>query len=322
MRTGSITAVVVNYKTRDLLAECLRSLYDEAHRLSVSFSVTVIENASHDGTVEMVRKDFPEATLIVNEENVGLARANNQGISLAIDKSEYILVLNSDITVLPGTITAMVNYLSQNPHVDGVRGPMLNPDGSRQFSKMNIWRVRPVNWHARFRLDLPGCAFALIRAETFRRVGGYDENHFFYNDDLDWGTRAKRLGCLFIYLPEAPVIHYGGRAKRHNRLRVIRETYRSNIYYCKRFYAPLSWLALQLLLLELAYKRRKLQIKLKQLKAGSTKVEEIRELLAAYDDARRLMLEEYSTQRAPRIPYWDLTSTTHCRPRSSPKSSA
>ncbi|MGE5530371.1 MAG: glycosyltransferase family 2 protein [Patescibacteria group bacterium] len=87
MRTGSITAVVVNYKTRDLLAECLRSLYDEAHRLSVSFSVIVIENASHDGTVEMVRKDFPEATLIVNEENVGLAKANNQGISLAIDKS-------------------------------------------------------------------------------------------------------------------------------------------------------------------------------------------------------------------------------------------
>lgn len=303
MPKPSISAVVVTYKTKDLLAECLKSLFDEATRSELPIDLVVVDNASHDGTVEMVREKFPQARLVANTGNFGPARAFNQGIAKAITASEYILVLNSDIKVLPNTLRAMVDYLEENPDVHGVSGPLLNEDGTRQMIKTHIWNLRKPDWRQRFRVEFVGTTFALIRSGVFQTVGGYDENYFFYNEDLDWAERAKKANRLFMYLPEAPVIHYQSKGKNQNLSRITRELFWSNIYYFKKFYPRFSWAAYWLMRLDLDHRSRSLRRRLKK----TTDHEERRraeESLADYQEARKRLIQEYKTDRSPRVPFW------------------
>lgn len=303
MAKSMIAAVIVTYKTRRLLEECLNSIYEEASRENLSLRAVVVDNASGDGTAEMVREKFPAALLIVNPDNLGPARAFNRGIDKALKFADKILVANSDIKVLPGTIKAMETYLNENPRVDGVSGPLLNEDGSRQMIKTHIWSLRRPNWEQRFRLEFVGTTFAMIRAATFRRTGGYDENYYFYNEDLDWAERAKRENRLFMYLPEAPVIHYQSKGKDQNLSRITRELYWSNIYYYKKFYRSWTWLMYGLLRLDLAYRRFTLGFKLRR-ETGRKEKEQLEKALTDLKEAGRRMSEEFKREREPRVPFW------------------
>ena len=300
---ASIAAVIVTYQTRELLKKCLLALYTGAADLVPEPRVIVVDNASTDGTTKMVKNEFPDVELIVNSQNRGPASAFNQGISSAVTDADYILVLNSDVEILPGTLLNMHAFLETNPLVDGITCNLRNPDGSLQFTRTHVWRLRPLHFERRFGTEWIGTTCGMARASIFRQIGGYDENFYFFNEDLDWTERAKRNRCRFMYLPDAPVVHHGGQGRKHNMPRIVKELYASNIYYFKRHQHRQAWLALHLFLLNNKGQIVKLQ---KQLAAGQDQPREdqLRELLAAYAEARSRMQAEYRLERAPRIPYW------------------
>ena len=303
MPNPDITAVVVTYKTKDLLFNCLASFYKELESTEIRGEIVVVDNASSDGTTEMLRQSYPKASIIPNRENYGPAKAFNQGISQALGQSELVLVLNSDIEILPGTLKVMFNYLREHPEVSGVSGPLMNPDNTRQIMKTHIWSFRKPDFSKSFPIEFIGTTFALIRADVYRRIGGYDENYYFYNEDLDWAERAKRAGIHFMYLPEAGVVHYLSKGSDQNRSRITRELYWSNIYYYKKFYPRLAWLSYYGMKLDLKRKSRELKNKLAQTN-DPTEKEKINKALEDLDVSRERMIKEFLTKRPPQIPFW------------------
>lgn len=298
-----LAAVVVTYKTKTLLENCLTSFFNELQNANIDGRIIVVDNASGDGTPEMVAERFPDAIMIANTDNYGPAKAFNQGVAQAIQICDTILVLNSDIEILPGTIKVMLDYLKDNPSVLGVNGPLLNPDKSRQFQKTHIWNIRKPDLTQKFQVEFVGTTFGMIRAAAFQKIGGYDENYYFYNEDLDWADRAKRAGLPFYYLPNAPVIHFLSKGSNQNRSRITRELYWSNMYYYKKFYPNLAWLALFLLKLDLNWKAREIRRKL----SHSTGHDEIKQLQQGLEDlkvSRERMVQEFEAKRTPQIPIW------------------
>lgn len=239
-----LSVVVVNWNTEELLAQCLRSVYETAD--SVVVEVLVVDNGSTDGSVEMVRREFPLVRLIENVENVGFARANNQAMEVSYGR--YVLLLNSDAALRPGALQTMCRFMDQHSEVGIVGGKLLNPDGSFQASYMDfpaIWdevllltklyrlfrppsfpshslsesqEVREADW-------VPG-ACLMIRQEALEHVGGLDEDYFMYSEEVDWCWRVRQAGWKIFYLPGAKVLHWGGQSiglvPVHKRSRVYR----------------------------------------------------------------------------------------------------
>ncbi len=162
-------------------------------------------------------------------------------------------------------------------------------------------RLFPIDRTKPFREDFPGTGFAMIRARAFRKVGGYDENYYFYNEDLDWATRAKAAGCVFYYVPCGGVIHFVGQGRKQNISRIVAELYGSNIYYYRRYYPRLTWLALILLRLEISWRIRNLRRELSRTQDPAAR-SRIGESIAIYLEARRRMEEECLKRTHPQIP--------------------
>ncbi len=298
---SELAVVIVTYKTKELSRTCLTSIFEECGRFLNEFDVIIVDNASGDGTVEMVRGEFPQVILVENEGNLGPARAFNRGLAIALKRAPVAILANSDIKVLDHTIQTMLNYLNDNPRVDGVCGPLLNPDLSRQMMRTGIVSLRRRDFTKQFRATFVGTTFAMIRAATFLKVGGYDENYYFYNEDLDWAERAKRQGCHFTYLPDAPVIHFLSQGSKQNKSRIVKELYKSNIYFMRKFYGPLALPVLWSMRLEIGRIISGLRTELaKATDAGER--EAIARRIQDYLEARNRMDAEYREKRRPAVP--------------------
>lgn len=261
----------------------------------------MVDNASSDGTADMVRDEFPTVHLLVSPENLGPARGFNRGLAEALKDADVVVIMNSDVTILPGTTQKMLTFLETHPWGDGVSVPLYHPDMTPQKTRTHIVRVFPVNKRKPFREDFPGTTFAMIRAGAIRKVGGYDENYYFYNEDLDWAQRAKRLGCVFYHLPEGGAIHAGGQGRKQNVSAIVAELYRSNVYYYKRYWPELAWLAYTLLKLEITMNTRRLRRQI--LQAADTSLrQKLEQSVQVYVEARRRMEAEYQRQTKPQIP--------------------
>ena len=257
-----LSFVVLTYNTRDFLRNCLTSVLEECESLAsnpVSCNIVVVDNASSDGTCDMVQDEFPSVHLISHSKNVGSAKGFNAGVARALPESDFLVVMNSDIIILPGTIKKMLAFLKAHEEVDGVSCALYNPDRTPQHTRTSIVRILPKDKSKPFRAEFPGTGFAMYRAETFRKVGGYDEKYYFYNEDLDWAVRAKRLGCIFYFLPEARAIHIGAGGRRHNVSGILKELYRSNLYFYRLQYPRLTWLAYLILKAEIAIRIQGIQ---------------------------------------------------------------
>ncbi len=238
MASPQLSILIVTFNTRDLLLQCLQSVYSDADRSGRTYRVIVVDNASADGTGAAVRAAFPPVELIENPSNVGLARALNQGLRACVD-SAYVLIMNSDIKVLPGTLRPMLDHLDTHAQVAGVSVQLVNPDGSPQKFRTAYGPVLfPERFDRIFRLRFFGTTFHLGRRAVYNedQVGGFDENYFFFNEDLDWSIRAVRRGLIFHYLPNLPVVHYVGQGRAQNRYRILSELYPANLYLYVKFY--------------------------------------------------------------------------------------
>ena len=226
----SVTAVVVSYNSARDLPACLTSL--EAQR-GVSLEVHVVDNASSDGSAELVRSGFPGVRLTANPTNVGFARANNQVLGTAT--SEFYALANPDTVLPPDALAACVEYLRANPSSGVAATRLVTPDGALQPSchsfpglanllgealgldRLLPW-LRPLSslhmpWFRHDRVlavDWIQGAFLVIRADVVRTVGPFDPEFFMYGEEMDWCRRIRDTGWSVIFLPDPPVVHAGG----------------------------------------------------------------------------------------------------------------
>ena len=204
-----LSIIIVNANNQRLLKECLQSIDKNTHK--ISFEIIISDNASTDGSQEMVKDDFPQVKLIENKENLGFAKANNQ--ALKIYQGRYALLLNNDTLVKDSALDKMVEFMDQNQETGACGPKLLNTDGSTQHQggllAKRFWKAkdpRPVDF-------IIGAAL-LVRKEVIDKVGMMDENLFFYNEDLDWCLRIRKAGWKIFFLPQAEIIHYGGQSSK------------------------------------------------------------------------------------------------------------
>lgn len=228
-----VSAVIVNWNTRDLLCRCLDSLAGAEDGLHLQ--VIVVDNASSDGSQEIVRMEYPWVTLLVNSINAGFARANNQGATLA--DAPLLLLVNSDTTLQPGALSAAAAYMRDHPGVAIAGLQLLNDDLTLQPSGKRFptlfstimgllpiperWRVaydrhRNARDYARTtEVDEVSGAALIVRRDVFAALGGFDEGFYFFGEDIDLCWRAVEDGWRVAYLPQAQAIHsWGGARKR------------------------------------------------------------------------------------------------------------
>lgn len=226
-----VSVVIVNWNTRDVLRDCLRSVF--AHSGTSSLEVIVVDNGSTDGSPEMVRREFSQVNLLACPDNRGFAGANNLGMSIATGR--YILLLNSDTIVMDDAIRKTVAYANMHPDTAVVGCRILNPDRSLQRScfmfpsilnlllfSTYLYQLFPTNrffgreqmtWWRRNdarEVDVVTGCYMFVRKEAIDDVGLMDERFFMYYEETDWCFRFKAKGWKNRFTPSASIIHIGG----------------------------------------------------------------------------------------------------------------
>lgn len=231
-----LSIIIVTTNNRKILEECLGSIYKNTHK--ISFEIIVTDNASTDGSQQMIKTQFPRVKLIENRENAGFNPASNQG--LRIYQGRYGMLLNNDTVVKADALDRMVEWMEKNPKA-GACGPrLLNTDGTPQRQGGLFSRIHKLDKPTE--VDFVIGAALLVRREVIDKVGLMDENLFFYNDDLDWCIRIRKAGYKIYLLPQIEIVHYGGySSKRAFKRRLFVEGFRGGLYFSKKHYGLLVY---------------------------------------------------------------------------------
>ncbi|HUW23164.1 MAG TPA: glycosyltransferase family 2 protein [bacterium] len=271
-----LSIIIVNYNVKHRLRECLQSIYGNTKK--ISFEVTIVDNNSRDGSVDMVKSEFPEVELIENHQNLGFAKATNQG--LRENKGRYRLLLNPDTIVLPNALDKMVEFMEANSHAGALGCRLLYPDGRLQpscrsfptlitafFENTGLEKLFPKSkvmgrhrigyWgHNDIReVDQPTGAALMVRGEIISQVGLMDEQFYMYYEDIDWCFRIKKKGWKIYFIPLAQIIHYGGQSAGLNMPKMRIQGYKSRHRFFRKHYGILSeWIVKQMDLLGLILK--------------------------------------------------------------------
>lgn len=252
---------IVSWKVKDLLEECLSSIYN--NQWQHSFEVFVVDNNSQDGTVEMIKEKFPQVKLIENKENLGFTITNNQAIRQS--QGRYILLLNPDTIVHPNSLDLMIEFMDHHPEVGAIGPKLLNPNGTLQRSCLGfptlgalvmrnlfVEYLFPKNPFTRKYLltdwdhlserevDQPMGSALLVRKEVIDQVGLLDENITIFFDEVDLCYRIKSAGWKIYFYPKAEITHYGGQSiKKWKFFQLSHHWNKSRDYYFKKHFG--SW---------------------------------------------------------------------------------
>jgi GT2 family glycosyltransferase len=254
-----LSVVIPSWNTRELLRACLASI-ERAPKPSTE--VIVVDNASHDGSADMVEADFPEVRLRRNDENEGFARGCNQGMDLA--RGRWILLLNADTEILDDGLERQVRFLEEHPEHGAVAPRLVSPDGSTQRTCMRfpgwwtpLFFATPLErWFPRSRemrryfmldwdqeserdVDQPPAAALLLRREVIERVGGFDERLWLFFNDVDLSRRMADAGWRTRYLADARVLHHVGESTKQFGTRVV-EWQRNRLWYYEKHMGRLA----------------------------------------------------------------------------------
>ncbi|MFC1888280.1 glycosyltransferase family 2 protein [Thermodesulfobacteriota bacterium] len=226
-----ISTIILSWNTKEYLQKCLQSL---GHRLnSDRYEVIVVDNASDDGSIEMVRDGFPAVNLIVNKENLGYAGGNNIGIRMA--RADHILLLNSDIEIMGNAPEAMCDFLEKNDSFGAVAACLVGPDGSiqkscRQFPNMSTLFLYDIDRNKVLRqmppirkycmrgfdhvtsrdVEQPPTACFMITKRIVEEVGVFDKRFYLFFNDVDLCKRIRNKGYGIWYLAESRALHHEG----------------------------------------------------------------------------------------------------------------
>ena len=224
-----ISLIIISWNTREILRKCLDKIADAAG--SAGYETIVVDNGSSDGSQEMVRGDFPEVRLIENRENLGFPKAVNQGI--VESRGRYLGIMNSDTLALPGSLKQLVQFLEDNPETGAVGPQLISTDNHLQYSggyapspfsafnelagvnlllgkRSRKLFIRSRSQKAAVSVDWLCAACLVVRRSAVDDAGMFDDTHFMYAEDIEFGLRLRAHGWKLHFLPGVRVIHYGG----------------------------------------------------------------------------------------------------------------
>lgn len=249
-----VSVIIINWNTRQLLADCLDSLLTTAAGLNLEY--IVVDNGSTDGSQVMLREQYHQVRLLANQENVGFGRANNQGMDVA--QGRYALLFNSDALATPGFLQRMVALADANPKVGMVGAHLLNQDGSFQASFTRfptLWREflilsglgrklygyyfpshGPEEEKGQQKVDYVEGACMLVRMDAYRQAGGFDPAFFMYAEEVDWCYTFQKAGWDIWYDPGAKVIHLGGGSSGGRKTSREADLYQGRVRFFRKHY--------------------------------------------------------------------------------------
>ena len=252
MSGSHLSICIVNWNTRDLLKDCLESIYSDPE--SALWEVIVVDNASNDDSTAMVEAHFPAALLVSLSANEGFVGANN--IAMGMAQAPYWLLLNSDTRVEQGALGKLVAFMEETPEAGAIGAKLLNDDGSLQLScgiaptfwsemankillhklfpifKLGMWdhaQIREVGW-------VTG-ACLLVRRETAAMVGLLDPAIFMFYEDLEWCLRIRKRGWKVFYHAFGRVVHLGGQSTRQNFGEMLFVSHQSLFYWYEKHFS-------------------------------------------------------------------------------------
>lgn len=264
-----LSVIILNWNTRDLLVECIASLYRTISGLA--FDIWVVDNASTDDSVAVVHEKFPTVKIIANTANIGFARGNNQ--AMAGCEGRYMLLFNSDAVATLGSIQTLLALADTQPRAGIVGAQLLNTDRTFQASHSpfpNFWQEFLILsglgrlWQGHFypshgaeedkgpqAVDYVEGACLLVRREAYNQAGGLDEGYFMYAEEVDWCYAMKRAGWQVWYHPQAKIIHHGGGSSRNRRTQREGDLYRSRVRFFRKNYGDAQATVLKFLIYSL-----------------------------------------------------------------------
>jgi len=225
---GLTSVIIVNWNTRELTAECMRSVY-RTNR-SVPLELIVVDNGSTDGSAELLSRAFPDSILLRNAENLGFAKANNAAMRVA--RGDVFVLLNSDAALLgEEPLRRVREFLMSHPEHGIVGGKLIRPNGRLQslgrrfpslgglvksqllFTTASAFARSPRKSAAgALEVECVDGAFLAVRSEVVSRIGPLDERSFMYAEDAEWCLAARRAGLRVAVLPDVEVLHHQGRS--------------------------------------------------------------------------------------------------------------
>ncbi len=256
MSATNLSVIIVNYNAGHYLGDCLRSLFDQTS--DGPLEVIIVDNASTDGSIAPVRATYPQVKIVANNSNAGFAAASNQGINQA--SGNFILLLNPDTQVFPGTIKKTMAFLKQTPEA-GIVGCRLLDETREPYSS---YRTFPTAWDYLFdslfltklfpgsrlfgrfyltnkifikptEVDVVQGAFFLLKRELLDDIGLLDERFFLYAEDRDYCFRAKAAGWKVFVYPDAEAMHIGGASARHHAPEMFIQQIKSTLLFHRKY---------------------------------------------------------------------------------------
>jgi GT2 family glycosyltransferase len=265
-----ISVVIVAWNAKHYLELCLESLAKAPPQRSIE--VLVVDNASADGSAEMIAAKFPWVKLIESKENLGFSKGNNVAIRQC--RGRYIALVNPDVVVFPGCLDTLADFLDQNPKVADVGPRVFNPDMTQQSTCRRfptVWNNFCTATHLatifkgrRFfagehmfyfphdrtlMVDVIVGCFSMIRRAAFDEVGLLDEDLFMYGDDVDWCRRARNAGWEVVFYPHARAIHDRGKTTAPFPVRFAVAQQRSVLHYWRKHHTLLGVLGIRAIML-------------------------------------------------------------------------
>jgi GT2 family glycosyltransferase len=265
-----LSIIVVNWNTRDLLSDCLQSVYETAHGLALE--VWVVDNASSDGSVAMVRERFPGVKLIENADNMGFAYANNQAMRAC--GGRHILLLNTDTFVRAGAIKTMIAFMEAHRDAGIIGCRLYYGNGVLQPSCMSFptlftefciatrldklfprsklfgqYRMTYWDFDDTREVDSVSGACLMVRRELLDEIGLLDEGFFMYSEEVDWCYRASKAGWKVYYVAQAEAVHLWGGSSCRVRTETLVRMYHSRVLFFRKHYGRLPAMILTVMIL-------------------------------------------------------------------------
>ncbi len=279
-----LAIVVVNWNVKELLRNCLTSVLKDISTSNLAVAIWVVDNASTDGSVDMLGHDFPQVHVIASEKNLGFAGGNNAALQAigfgkkstpSTDLPIAALLLNPDTEVHPGALDTLLNFLRNTPQAGIAGARLVYGDGSFQhgaFGFPGLWQLaiellplpgrlvesrlngrypRSLYESSRpFRIDHPLGAAMCVRCEAIEQVGLLDENYHMYVEEIDWSKRIVAMGWQAYCVPQAVVTHLGGQSTGQIKTDMFVMLWTSRHRFYKKHYGILKvWLARQIVTL-------------------------------------------------------------------------
>jgi GT2 family glycosyltransferase len=256
MKMPLLSIIIVTWNSEEFIERCLKSIFDT--KGSTDLEVIVVDNASQDTTTKIIEKFKPEVRLISNQQNLGYAKANNQGIE--VSKSDYLLLLNPDVELKENCLKLMLDFMEKNEDVDALGPQLLNPDGGiqpscREFPDFSIllweftglsllfpknrifgrWRMGYFDFQSSRGVDQPMGSCLLLRRKVIRKIGAFDEEFSIFFNDVDLCYRIKNNGGKLYFLPEAKAFHYKGGSTRQAKPKMILSAHLSFFRFLSKY---------------------------------------------------------------------------------------